>query len=160
MNATIALTISPPNRTAGHKMYSNPNYSVYVDDLQFIQLVMAKSRIKTYEIYPEFDDKGRLHYHGIVHVDYNQKVRFYKYTQIKLTTIGFVDISTLKTEQDIERWMIYITKGWDFTKQVLEITECIRSKEKQVQKVDKPATPKEPSILDYMVDQPLFSHSI
>lgn len=121
MNTTIALTISPKNRINEHRRYRNPAQSVYYDDKFFIQTVMDRSRIRDYKIYPEFDDSGRLHYHGIVHVDANQKCRFYRYTQAKLSMIGFVHFKVLHTEDDKERWNKYCVKTWDESKSILEI---------------------------------------
>lgn len=74
-------------------------------------------------IYPEFDPKGRLHYHGILTLNHTEKVRFYKHAMHKLKLLGFIDIKPMDTFKDNLKWLIYCKKDFGFTADVLDIEE-------------------------------------
>lgn len=67
-------------------------------------------------IYPELDQKGRLHYHGTVVLTHTQKVRFYKFMKPKLEQIGYVDFNLIVHPLE---WHFYCRKEWYTTKQIL-----------------------------------------
>lgn len=119
-----ALTISPPNRVKYTKE-SNPNKNLYMDDKLIIKNIMKYIKVGTYIIYPEFDIKGRLHYHGIIDMDHTQYVRYMKYAQFKLPQLGFTDIKKLQTYEDNLKWVIYMSKEWGTTREILEISRPI-----------------------------------
>jgi len=121
----MAITISPPNRITIHNHWKDPNTSIYIDDKQYINQVFKYAKIKHYMIYPEFDDKGRLHYHGIVTLTNTEYIRFRKYVQPKLTKIGFVDTSELLTFKHNLRYLYYCTKQFHEAKQILNINTGI-----------------------------------
>lgn len=126
MNSTlkiikVAITISPPCRLSNYKRYKDPQDLVFNNDLVSIYSILSYNRIYKFIIYPEFDFKGRLHYHGIISLDSNQKVRFYKHALIKLKNIGFVEIKPLKTFLDNLKWLIYCSKEWGITRDILNI---------------------------------------
>lgn len=119
MVTSLAVTISPPQRYEHYLV--NPMKMVYLDDVLYFRQVLNYSRIKRFIFYPELDPKGRLHYHGIVNLDHNEEVRFYKHTFFKLYNVGFVDTKKLKTFKDKLKWTIYMQKEWGKTKDILSI---------------------------------------
>lgn len=121
MNTSLAITISPPQRFKKGTLLRNPNRILYDEDIIQIKSILKYIRCSTYLIYPEFDKTGRLHYHGIINLDHNQRVRFFKYAQFKLKLIGFNLIKPIDTFIDKLKWILYITKDWGTTKQILEI---------------------------------------
>lgn len=129
----LALTISPPRRDC-YNRFKNPNRFLYLDDKIQIQSILKYNKIGGFILYPELDSKGRLHYHGIIRLDSNEKVRFHKHAIHKLRQIGFVDIKPLKTFEDNLRWSLYMKKEWGFTQTVLEIVDPLM-KEKRTLKV-------------------------
>lgn len=125
MNTSLAITISPPNRIKWSG-FRNTNRHLYDSDKFIIQAIMKYNRIKDYLFIPEFDIKGRLHYHGICTLTNTQKVRFYKHARVKLTSIGYTDVKAIGTNiKDKLRWLCYAKKHWAFTQQVLEIDRPI-----------------------------------
>jgi hypothetical protein len=93
MPKNLFITITPPDRTlyyakAGLK---NPNLCVFIDDRNIIKMAFKTAKIRTYILYPEFDKKGRLHYHGRATLTPCQEVSFYKSVKPKIErNIGFV----------------------------------------------------------------------
>jgi len=124
MNTSLAITISPPNRIKGTKV-RNPNRNMFDEDRKNIKSIFKYNRIKRYIVFPEFDVKGRLHYHGVLTLDSNERIRFYKHAMHKLALTGFVDIKPLNDFLGHLRWLCYIKKQWHITKQVLEISRPI-----------------------------------
>lgn len=117
----LAITISPPTRQK-YLCNSNPNRMQYDDDKAIIKSVLSYNKIYKYIIFPEFDEKGRLHYHGIIDLDNTRYIRFHKHAIHKLKQIGFVDISLLKEFKNNLRQCIYMQKDWGMTKQILDIS--------------------------------------
>jgi len=117
----LAITISPPSRMLYNKN-NNPNRMLFDDDRNMIKSIMSYNKIYSYIIYPEFDEKGRLHYHGIINLTNTQYVRFHKHAIHKLKQIGFVDISIIKTFVNNLRYIVYMSKNWGETKMILEIS--------------------------------------
>ncbi|AYP28868.1 MAG: replicase [Cressdnaviricota sp.] len=124
MNTSLAITISPPSRVINNKL-KEPFKHLYADDKNYIEQTLKYNRIGRYIIYPELDPKGRLHYHGVINLDSNELVRFYKHAFHKLKTIGFVDIKPLKTFTDKFRWTIYMSKDWGITRDILDLNSPI-----------------------------------
>lgn len=122
MNTTIAFTLSPPNRSMTGK-YRNPQKHFYDGDRQIIMSTLKYDRISRYIIHPEFDDKGRLHYHGIITLNHNEQVRFYKHGREIIKRLGYVDIKPLASREDKIRWVGYMRKGWRLASETLEITQ-------------------------------------
>jgi len=135
MNTHLALTISPPNRMKGTKL-RNYNRFLYEEDILHIRAVFKYNKINSFIIFPEFDDKGRLHYHGTVTLNTNQLTRWHKHAECKLRLMGFIDYKPLRGFLDRLRWIFYCRKDFWKTKEVLDITgpalalpkERIRSK--------------------------------
>ena len=117
----LAITISPPNRVQYSKD-KNANTNLFKSDEIFIDSIMKYIKCYNYIIYPEFSEKGRLHYHGVIDLDRNQYIRYMKYAQHKLPKIGHVDIKPLETFIDNLKWTIYITKEWGMTREILDIS--------------------------------------
>jgi len=125
MPEKLFITISPQARTIKYSnlKFVNPNYCVYIDDLSIITNAFKKNKIKTYVIYPEFDEKGRLHYHGRITVSPTQKVSLYRSVKpILERNIGFTDIVPVK--HDLEN-LIYCMKTFAYTQAMLDITKPI-----------------------------------
>ena len=118
----IAITISPPTRVKISKRSGMDKEELrerYDKDTRLIQKSLNRSS-NEYAIYPEFDDKGRLHYHGIVTVKSN--------VSFKLETIpmlgehlGFV----LVKENPDNKWKEYMLKEWLDTQLILDIENPI-----------------------------------
>lgn len=123
MNTTIAITISPPKRTIMQKNIEPYNLLYNMDMYHFVS-IMKYNRIRRYILYPEFDIKGRLHYHGTLILDPNQYIRFYKHAIHKLAIkIGFIDVKKLLTFKDKLRWVMYMSKEWGLSKEILSIQD-------------------------------------
>lgn len=134
----IFITITPPPRHGNQK-------HVYLDDKLHIQSSLKK--IKRYMIYPEFDSKGRLHYHGILLCTDSEYVSLYKECRPKLERLGFVHTEKLETFNNNLRTIIYCQKEWGTTKDILELDNPMMPPTKQQkQKV-------RPSIQDNDVDK-------
>lgn len=120
-NYKFAITISPPPRLAYTKN-KNQYKNLYMDDKLFIKNIMSYIKVPTYLLYPEFDDKQRLHYHGIINMNYTQYVRYMKWAQFKIPKLGFTMLKPIKTLNDNLEWIVYMSKNWNITKQILEIS--------------------------------------
>lgn len=124
----VFITVSPPLRSIRDQS------SIYQDDL----LYLAKVRLcsKHYVIYPEFDSSGRLHYHGIMRID--DKIKWYKSVLPMLRKcLGFVCIKQINTIKDKINIILYITKDWSVTKEILYLEVPIMpSKRKREIKVE------------------------
>lgn len=68
---------------------------------------------KSYILYPEFDEQGRLHFHGMLHGYDRIKYFAWKY---KLDRIGYTLVKPIseKTNANIG-WVLYCQKGWRST---------------------------------------------
>lgn len=147
MPLKLALTISPPART--NNKLKNPNRHLFIDDKYTIQQIFKYNKIKTYIIYPEIDEKGRLHYHGIITLNNTELVRFEKHARHKLKQIGFVDTTDCTKFINNLRYIIYMSKDWLKTKEILEITDPIMSHTERLKKPNKTIQEDLPNILDY-----------
>jgi len=145
MNTSLAITISPPQRT--ETRFKDPNKLFFIDDISSFRCIMKYNRIKTYILYPELDPKGRLHYHGIINLNINEYVRFHKHAIHKLRKIGFVDIKPLKDFINKLRWVTYMSKDFGITKEILNIESPVMTMRYQVH-IDKKDIDN-PNILDY-----------
>lgn len=126
MNTHLALTISPPNRMKGTKL-RNYNRFLFEEDILHIRAVFKYNKIRNFIIFPELDDRGRLHYHGIVSLNPSQYVRYRKHAEFKLRLLGFVDAKPLKGFLDHLRWLFYCRKQFHIIQEILEITEPVMS---------------------------------
>lgn len=124
MSKKIALTITPPYRSI-NKLYRNPNRMLFDEDADQIHCIMKYNKIKGYIIYPEFSEKGRLHYHGILTLNPTEYIRFHKHAIHKLKLIGFVDITIIKEFINNLRYVVYMSKEWGVTREILEINQPI-----------------------------------
>lgn len=118
---SLALTISPPDRVTKYDTLRN----IYFSDMILIDTVLHRS-CSQYIVYPELDIEGRLHYHAKITI--KDKIKFYRDTKPKLGKIGYIKIKKLNTHYDKLRWLIYISKEWGVTKEVLEIQDPIYKK--------------------------------
>jgi len=118
----IALTISPEQRVEvkANGLNLEEVRQRYLKDCYCLHTALNRCS-NNYTIYPEFDDKGRLHYHGIVFVHslIAMKLETNPVLQDKL---GFICI---KYDPD-EKWDQYCEKEWEITKEILDITDPIR----------------------------------
>jgi len=117
----LAITISPPYRDK-YKCNANPNRMLYDDDRIQIKSIMTYNKIYNFIIYPELDDSGRLHYHGIINLTNTQYIRFHKHAIWKLRNIGFVLITIIKEFINNLRQVIYMSKHWGETKCILNVS--------------------------------------
>lgn len=109
---TVFITISPP--TSLLKLgYRHQDYYDRIDPV-------LRRIGKSYILYPEFDDKGRLHYHGFIH-GYDQ-IKYFA-TAHKLNRIGWTKIDKIKSWLDNLRLVIYCQKQWRKTSQVFEYAD-------------------------------------
>lgn len=116
------ITISPPPRLGKPSV-------LYGDDMHVIQWVLRK--IKRYIIYPEFDEKRRLHYHGMIIMTASERCTLYKECIPKLTSLlGYVDTSEPKNFNENLRTVLYCQKEWNDTKHILDIESPIFPKKK------------------------------
>lgn len=120
MPEKLFITLSPPSRTMQYarNKFKNPNKCVYIDDISIIKNTFRRNKIKQYICCPEFDNKGRLHYHIRATVTPSQKVSIYKSVRPTLERLGYVDVQPVK--HDVEN-LIYCLKSFKETSQILEI---------------------------------------
>lgn len=112
MIGSLALTISPPHRP-GRKQEL-----LYYDDYFFIQQLELCSN--HFLVYPEFDDSGRLHYHGII--DVKDEIKWYKKVLPTLQRkVGFTCVKKVTTLKDRVSWIVYMSKQWPVSKGVLSL---------------------------------------
>lgn len=98
--ATYALTVSPPYRT------QSPTY-LYNSDKPWLQKQLNRCS-DHYIMYPEFDERGRLHYHGIILLRSISSWGFVKSTIDK--NLGFCCLKKLGSFRDKLGWLLYCTK--------------------------------------------------
>lgn len=111
------ITISPPPQPESPK----DTYSRWYLPL----IIKLKPCTTEFILYPEIDETGRLHYHGILTVkDWAQLYR-YAYPYIR-KNIGFIDIR--KSKPNRLGWLIYCMKNWAQTQELLDIKEPIYRK--------------------------------
>lgn len=137
---TVFITISPPTSL----MKLSYRHQYYYDLLDPVLRRMCKS----YILYPEFDNKGRLHYHGFLH-DFDEIK--YIATNYKLNRIGWTKVDKLKTFKDQLRTVLYCQKEWRKTTKIFECADIkikpLFKKSRKTQHSAGPPSP--PSILDF-----------
>lgn len=112
----LFVTISPPLRKA------NNQFHIFADDMMIIKYIRRCS--KHYMIYPEFDIKGRLHYHGLIYI--SDPMKWYKQILPMFRKIGFVDVQIIgRTFENKLNVLLYIRKHWMVTKDILNINDPI-----------------------------------
>lgn len=122
MNNKIALTISPPDRRAKYSLMKvkNPCRAVYDDDIHIIRRALNRSS-NDYELFPEFDMTGRLHYHGYVVI--NNMTNWKSYSTAQLTAhLGYIKVKTNVNS----KWLEYCMKEWQQTSKILDVVSPIR----------------------------------
>lgn len=131
MIRTLAITVSPKNRVDKY----NTLKWIYQNDAAEIALLFRKCS-KNYQIYPEFDITGRLHYHGIAHI--HDFIKWFKHTKPGIDKIGYCMIKEIKHdkyyEKNKEKWMDYCLKDWSITKKVLSIEHEIQWTKRTIKK--------------------------
>lgn len=106
-NLYYFITVSPPYRGLSvNKLFRQ-------DTDQMRQLFNQFS--DHYCLYPEFDDKGRLHYHGIVRI--TDKIKYFK-VKYRIDQIGYCCAKELKTHMDHMRSLLYCMKEWPDTRRL------------------------------------------
>jgi hypothetical protein len=111
------ITISPPPQVESPKT----TYFKW-----YIPLIIAlKPATTMFVLYPELDETGRLHFHGIVYVKDWAKLFRHAYPWIR-KNVGFIDIR--KKANNKLGWLMYCMKNWARTQQDLEIDEPIYRK--------------------------------
>lgn len=107
------LTISPPMQ----KFVINPDN--LLRSFEFIHKDLKKF-CKHYLMYPEFDESGRLHYHGIVQP--YDRVKFDRWGGV-MRKHGFIKYEVRSRTQplNIPRWLEYCSKGVAHTNSVIGI---------------------------------------
>lgn len=98
-----ALTISPPAR------HYAKSIDLYNNDMEHIRRFLNKFS-SYYCLYPEFDNKFRLHYHGLVYVKDKIKLAHTKYLFDK--GFGYTKFDIIKSFNDKLKWLLYSTKQW------------------------------------------------
>lgn len=133
MNGTLALTISPPDRETRYAK----NTHIFTDDAQIINRLLRQC-CSRWIIYPELDLSGRLHYHGMI--VFKDVVKYYKSVRYSLQKMGYVCIKPIKSFKDRLGWIIYMSKQWGYTKDILNIDRPIMNmiKQKKVKTIEMP----------------------
>lgn len=98
-----AFTISP-------RLY-NGNQKFAYEVQSFKIRILLKFISRHFCLYPEFDDKGRLHYHGIVRV--YDKVKLHKTKHKFDREVGFLKYERLMTFKDHLTYLVYCRKQYE-----------------------------------------------
>lgn len=101
-----ALTISPPVREKSPRYLYNGDKPILIRQLNRCS--------DHYILYPEFDPKGRLHYHGVVRLTSKTSWGFVKSTIQSM--IGFSCLKQIKTHGEHIGWLNYCRKEYDAVK--------------------------------------------
>lgn len=64
---------------------------------------------KLYILYPEFDNKQRLHYHGMVEV--HDKIKLFRTKHLIDKNVGWTKIGAIATYNDQLKWLMYCKKN-------------------------------------------------
>lgn len=141
---SVFITISPPTSLLSLR-YRLQHYHDLLDPI-------LRRMSKSYILYPEFDEKGRLHFHGFLHGFDNIK---YIATNYKLNRIGWTKIDKLKTFKDNLRTVLYCQKEWRKTTQIfkcigIDIEPLFKKHLRRSQlSIATPQAPPRASIYDY-----------
>lgn len=103
-----AITISPPQEEG-----------VQIDMLYKRYLSIIKKMKCWYELYPELDKTGRLHFHGIV---YKNNPSYNLDLELLRSKIGFICVKEITNRQ---KWLKYCKKEFRTTKKLLSIYKAI-----------------------------------
>lgn len=145
----MALTISPP-----HSIMS-PKY-LYQQERRYLEKVI-RTFSKKYIVYPEIDDQGRLHYHGLFTI--HDKIKYFNYGLLKLKQLprqvtkystqnqAYVCIKPSKTVEQRIGWIVYMSKDFYTSRKVLDIVEPIYPCKPRRIRIKHPS--QKQSILDY-----------
>lgn len=99
----FGITISPPPRFNSAK-------ALYIEDKYVIQRELNKVSHR-YILYPEFDNKARLHYHGFILI--HDKTKWNKQVKHVLDkTLGYTLLSTFKNFKSQLGWLCYCRKEY------------------------------------------------
>lgn len=140
MNRKFALTVSPKDRVDKYNKIEH----IYIDDVNIMRKYMKRCS-SHYIVYPETDAVGRLHYHGIIEV--SDKIKFVKQVIPALKRIGYVCLKPLDTLKDNISWILYCSKEWMITKDIVDIQQPLIPQHKK--KIIKDRNTDYVSLLDY-----------
>lgn len=96
------VTISPPYRPV-------KPFTLYCDDTHDIRRYLNKFS-HHYCLYPEFDDKSRLHYHGIAWI--HDPIKLHKTKHLIDKSIGYSTFRLCKDFIEELRSLTYSMKNW------------------------------------------------
>lgn len=116
------LTISPPYRLGIAPNQYRTNGFMYNDDKDKIIRILRRS-CRNFQLWPEFDISGRLHYHGWISIHDMIKWKSTSTRQIR-ETLGFFKVDRMRGNS-VERATEYARKEWEETKQILQIESPI-----------------------------------
>lgn len=104
------ITISPPRRALAPSI-------LYQQDIYVIRQYLNRCS-DHYILYPEFSNKSRLHYHGIVRI--TDIIKWHKQKHQFDKVLGYTQIDLLKTHKDHLRSLVYSMKEWPATSALLK----------------------------------------
>lgn len=106
MGKSMAITIStPPSQFS--VLYRIQDHHTSIDE-------SLRKICKSYILYPEFDEQGRLHYHGMIN-GYDEIKYFH--LKWKLDRVGYTLVKPIKQPLI---WVLYCQKSWRRTSRVFE----------------------------------------
>lgn len=112
----ITITFKSPLER-DYKPFSQYNYSRVI-----VSRILGESCVD-FRVMPEFTIQGRIHYHGILKI--RNFAKWVRSTLPSLRTKGFVKIETFKEQLNHDRWVEYMYKSTDTTKEILGCKESI-----------------------------------
>lgn len=136
-----SITISPPPMCKLKPQFEHGTYETT------IRQILNKFS-KQYIVYPEFDKKDRLHYHGVFRMD--DKIAYLKNKYLLFKQIGFTKCDKIEDFENKLRWLIYISKDWGQNKEIFEgpiMYENMRRYNRRIRAVSRGARPI--TIFDY-----------
>lgn len=108
----ITITFKSPLER-DFKPFSQYNYTRV-----YISKILGESCVD-FRIMPEFTIQGRIHYHGILKI--KNFAKWVRSTLPSLRAKGFIKIETFKKQENHDRWVTYMYKSKDDTKDILKI---------------------------------------
>lgn len=138
MATKYGVTISPVYRRR------DPRF-LYNEDMYLIRKYLNRFS-RHYCLYPEFDDKSRLHYHGIIHVHDNLKFHRTKYLIDR--DIGFSYFDKIGDFNHHLSILMYSMKNWAENHKYFNNPIIYRNLRRRMPKL---ITEGHKNILDYLV---------
>lgn len=103
-----AFTWSPNKKVVGN--YNDPFYTMHMH----LQYLKKLKRCSIFTLYPEFNGRGDLHWHGILEI--TDKVKWYKSVLPYFRYKGFVCVKHI---DNFSKWSTYCAKDKDLMEKVL-----------------------------------------